>query len=71
MKVQFARPHPPSGMFASAQTDTKVVELPDDTNGEPTPVPEGGTVVDPATPVQDWTPSAATSGFPAFVQKGS
>ena len=49
MKVQFSRPHI-GGSHTGIGDDIKVVEQDDDA-----PVPEGGTVVDPATPVQDWT----------------
>lgn len=54
MRVKFTRAHQ-GGSMSGIGNDVQVVDLPDETNGEPTPVPAGGTVVDPNTTPQGWT----------------
>ena len=54
MRVQFTRPHE-GGSMSGIGNDVQVIDLPDETNGLPTPIPTGGVQVDTNTPVQDWT----------------
>jgi hypothetical protein len=71
MRVKFTRAHQ-GGSMSGIGNDVQVVDLPDETNGEPTPVPAGGTVVDPNTPVQDWTwQHGGSFGGGIAPQKGS
>jgi len=58
MRVSFTRPHV-GGSMSGIGNDVKVVDVANNEDDSTPAVPEGGTMVDPNTPVQDWTWSNA------------